>query len=67
MTTAQLTSTSQILHQLAHMDGPDRVSFDDLLHAFGRRAFGGLLFIAVLPSFIPGTSIGVDITLVQFR
>jgi len=53
MTTAQLTSTSQILHQLAHMDGPDRVSFDDLLHAFGRRAFGGLLFIAVLPSFIP--------------
>ncbi len=54
MTTAQLTrTTSQILHQLAHADGPDRVYFDDLLHAFGRRAFGGLLFIAVLPSFIP--------------
>lgn len=53
MTTEQLTTTSQILHQLAHREGPERVSFDELLHAFGRRAFGGLLFIAVLPSFIP--------------
>ena len=53
MTSPQLTSTSQILHRLAQDDTSDRVSFDSLLHAFGRRAFGGLLFIAVLPSFIP--------------
>lgn len=46
-------NTSQILRDLAALPDPAQPCIDDLLAAFGRRAFGALLLLATMPSFIP--------------
>jgi hypothetical protein len=46
-------NTSQILRDLAALPDPAQPRIDDLLAAFGRRAFGALLLLATMPSFIP--------------
>jgi hypothetical protein len=46
-------STSQILRDLAALPDPIQPRVEDLLAAFGRRAFGALLLLATMPSFIP--------------
>lgn len=46
-------NTSQILRDLAALPDPAEPRIDDLLAAFGRRAFGALLLLATMPSFIP--------------
>jgi len=44
-------STSQILRELAA--GPLDPSLDAILAAFGRRAFGAALLLAIMPAFLP--------------
>ena len=44
-------STSQILRELAA--GPLDPSLDAVLAAFGRRAFGAALLLAIMPAFLP--------------
>lgn len=44
-------STSQILRELAAGDADP--SFDTILTAFGRRAFGAALLLAIMPAFLP--------------
>jgi hypothetical protein len=46
-------STSQILSSLVARPESERVDVAGLLDAFGRRAFGALLLLAVMPAFIP--------------
>ena len=45
--------TRAILDALLDGDQQQTLSFSDLLAGLGRRAFGMLLFVAVLPAFIP--------------
>ena len=45
--------TRAILDALLDGDQQQTLSFSDLLGGLGRRAFGMLLFVAVLPAFIP--------------
>lgn len=46
-------STSQILNDLAAQRDSGTLDVAGLLEAFGRRAFGALLLLAVMPAFIP--------------
>jgi hypothetical protein len=46
-------STSQILHGLANSTEPELLRVEHLIAAFGRRAFGAVLLLATMPSFIP--------------
>ena len=45
--------TRAILDALLDGDHQQTLNFNDLLSGLGRRAFGMLLFVAVLPAFIP--------------
>ena len=45
--------TRAILDALLDGDPTQSLDFDDLLDGLGRRAFGMLLFVAALPTFIP--------------
>jgi hypothetical protein len=48
---ANAASTSQILRDLAAADADP--SLDTILAAFGRRAFGAALLLAIMPAFLP--------------
>lgn len=50
--------TSLLLEQIADPAGGASVSFDDLLDEFRQRAFGALLLVALLPTFLPAPGIG---------
>lgn len=50
---AHAPSTSQILNTFAARTEGAPVDVSALLDAFGRRAFGALLLLAVMPAFIP--------------
>lgn len=51
MSHAHAASTSRILRDLAAADTDP--SLDTILAAFGRRAFGAALLLAVMPAFLP--------------
>jgi hypothetical protein len=53
MSPSKAPSTSEILTRLVERPEPASLHFDDLVEAFGRRAFGALLVIACVPAFIP--------------
>ena len=46
-------STSSLLQQLADGEAEHKVTIDDLLQRFNRRAFGVLLLMFTLPAFLP--------------
>src|SRR5687768_14538228 len=45
--------TSDLLARLGDTAAGETVSFDDLLDEFRQRAFGGMLLVVLLPTFIP--------------
>ena len=45
--------TSDLLARLGDTAAGNTVSFDDLLDEFRQRAFGGMLLVVLLPTFIP--------------
>lgn len=53
MQASSAASTSEILTRLVERPEPATLHFDDLVEAFGRRAFGAVLVIACMPAFIP--------------
>lgn len=62
---------SEVLSDLAAGDSP-RVSVDQILHAFGDRAFGALLLVFALPNALPmppGTSaiLGAPLLFIAFQ
>jgi hypothetical protein len=48
--------TSEILLHFITSASTERVSFNDMKNALGARAFGILLLLFTIPSFIPGTN-----------
>jgi hypothetical protein len=50
---APTSRTSALLDRLGDSSGGDTVSFDTLLDEFKQRAFGGMLLVVLLPTFIP--------------
>ena len=50
---AREAGTRAMLDALAEGDPDDLLTLRDLLAGLGRRAFGMLLFVCVLPAFIP--------------
>lgn len=55
------TATLRTSHLLALIGDPTAgasVSFDELLDEFRQRAFGGLLLLVLLPTFLPAPGIG---------
>jgi hypothetical protein len=45
--------TSSLIAAIGDADAGESVSFDDLLDGFRQRAFGALLLVVLLPTFIP--------------
>ena len=58
MTSVAAVRTSQLLSKIGDPAAGPYVSFDDLLHEFRQRAFGGLLLVVLLPTFLPAPGIG---------
>ncbi|MEJ8571804.1 exopolysaccharide biosynthesis protein [Microbaculum marinum] len=54
---------SRVLRQITRTAGDGRVSLEDLLVAFGDRAFGALLLLFALPNIVPLPLIGVSTVL----
>jgi hypothetical protein len=50
---APASRTSALLDRLGDTSAGDSVSFDTLLDEFKQRAFGGMLLVVLLPTFIP--------------
>lgn len=50
---AAVLRTSHLIAQLGESSDGDSVRFDDLLEQFRQRAFGVLLLVVLLPTFIP--------------
>jgi hypothetical protein len=58
MDSAAALRTSQLLARIGDPAAGDRVEFFALLHEFRERAFGALLLLALLPTFLPAPGIG---------
>lgn len=58
MNTVAAIRTSQLLAQIGDETAGATISFDDLLQEFRQRAFGGLLLVVLLPTFLPAPGIG---------
>lgn len=55
---ARPAHTSQIIARIGDPHAGPYISFHDLLHEFRQRAFGGLLLVVLLPTFLPAPGIG---------
>ncbi len=57
-TGADVLGTRELLAALASGDGEDHLRLEDILAGLSRQVFGMLLFVSILPAFIPIPGVG---------
>lgn len=58
MDSAAALRTSQLLARIGDSAAGEKVEFDALLHEFRERAFGAMMLLGLLPTFLPAPGIG---------